>query len=453
MSVVVSPDQRGNVGLGRLRATEFARLDRTGAVYLDYTGSALYPESLVTHHAEFLNNAILGNPHSDNSVSTTSTEIIEGARTAVLDFFDADPSVYTVCFTANATAAFKLVAESFPFSAASRCVLAADNHNSINGIREFAERAGAEVVYLPLDDDLRLDDVDIALRKVRAPSIFAFPAQSNFSGVQHPLELIEQYQRIGHAVVLDAAAFVPSNPLSLRNVRPDFVGVSFYKMFGYPTGIGALIAKKASLSALCRPWFSGGTVDFASVQHNIHQLLRGPEGYEDGTPNVIGAAAVPRGLSFLREIGMGRLRAHVRTLTRRTLAGLLEIFHSNGQAAVRLYGPTDTNARGATIAFNLLSASGPVRPYWEVERAAASVGISIRGGCFCNPGASEKAFQINARHFRECLTKLGPGRYTPARLSACLGGDTVGAIRASFGLATTAADVERLLEFVGGFRE
>lgn len=447
------PRQRADTGLGRLRATEFARLDRTGAVYLDYTGSALYPESLVEHHAAFLNNAVLGNPHSDNPASTMSTEIIEGARTAVLDFFDADPSDYTVCFTANATAAFKLVAESFPFSAASRCVLTADNHNSINGMREFAERAGAEVVYVPLEDDLRLDDVDISIREVRAPSIFAFPAQSNFSGVQHPLELIEEYQRYGYAVVLDAAAFVPSNPLSLRNVRPDFVGVSFYKMFGYPTGVGALIAKKTSLSALCRPWFAGGAVDFASVQHEIHQLLRGPEGFEDGTPNVIGVAAVPRGLRFLREIGMRRLRAHVRTLTRRTLGGLSEIHHSNGQPVVRFYGPTDTNARGATIAFNLLSASGLIRPYWEVESAAANVGISIRGGCFCNPGASEKAFRIDAGRSRECLTRLGPGRYSPARLSACLGGDAVGAIRASFGLATTAADVEQLLEFVGGFRE
>src|SRR5262249_29985797 len=161
----------------------------------------------------------------------------------VLRFFDADVREYTVCFTANTSAAVKLVAESYPFTAGSRLVLAADNHNSINGVREYARRGCATVTYLPLDGALTLAGEPAPLSAL-APSpagaakLFAFPAQSNFSGVKHPLSLIALAQSLGFDVLLDAAAFAPSNPLSLRRFPADFVPISFYKMFGYPTGIG-----------------------------------------------------------------------------------------------------------------------------------------------------------------------------------------------------------------------
>ena len=66
--------------------------------------------------------------------------------------------------------------------------------------------------------------------------LFAFPAQSNFSGVQHPLSLVATAEQLGWHVLLDAAAYVPTNRLDLQSVRPHFVTVSFYKMFGHPTG-------------------------------------------------------------------------------------------------------------------------------------------------------------------------------------------------------------------------
>ena len=92
------------------------------------------------------------------------------------------------------------------------------------------------------------------------------PAQSNFSGVKHPLDLVDEAQAAGWDVLLDAAAFVPTNPLDLQAVKPDFVVLSFYKMFGYPTGVGCLLVRDRALARLHRPWFAGGTVNFATVQ-------------------------------------------------------------------------------------------------------------------------------------------------------------------------------------------
>ncbi len=138
-----------------LRQREFARLDANRVAYLDYAGSALYAESQIDAHRLQLARNIFGNPHSEHGASIASTSAIDAARRRVLRFLDAGDD-YVVCFTANTTAAIKLVAEAYPFGGDTGCVLTADNHNSVNGIREFARRAGAPVEYLPLRDYLHL---------------------------------------------------------------------------------------------------------------------------------------------------------------------------------------------------------------------------------------------------------------------------------------------------------
>jgi selenocysteine lyase/cysteine desulfurase len=435
-----------------LRTREFARLDECGSVYLDYTGSGLYPESQLRAHEEFLEHHVLGNPHSANPASAVATEIVDDARRDVLDFFGADPKEYTVVFTTNATAAVKLVAESFPFEPGSKFCLLADNHNSVNGIREYAARAGAETVYLPLDRELRLERGTTIPPAAGRPSLFAFPAQSNFSGVRHPLQLIEEARAAGYDVLLDAAAYVPTERLDLGSVRPDFTCVSFYKMFGFPTGLGALLARRDALARLRRPWFAGGTVDFVSVQSRVHRLLRGAGGFEDGTLNFLGIAALPAGLAFLRDVGMERAARRVKGLTARLLAILQDVRHAGGAPKVRIYGPNDTRDRGGTVAFNLLDEGGMPVPYGDVERAASAEGISLRGGCFCNPGAAERALELPAREMLACLESIPQASFDLGVLAECLGGRyAVGALRASVSLPTTDADLDRLEAFLATF--
>jgi len=435
-----------------LRREEFSRLDAGNHVYLDYTGSGLYAESLVRGYAEFLATAVLGNPHSENPSSLAATEIIERSRSDVLSFFDADPAEYDVCFAANASAALRLVGESYPFEEGSRFLLSADNHNSVHGIREYAQRQGATVEYLELDEELRLRAPGLAQTPSidgAAPSLFAFNSQSNFSGVKSSLDLIPQAKALGYDVVLDAAAFVPTNKLSLRQVHPDFVCVSFYKMFGFPTGVGALIVRHEALDKLRRPWFAGGTVEFASVQNRVHRLVSTVEAFEDGTPNFLSMAAIPAGLALLNDIGMDQLHHHVYGLMDTMLDGMLGLRHTNGAPRLRVYGPHNMEDRGATVAFNVLDPQGDVVYHDEVVHQAGLSQISLRGGCFCNPGAAEAAFEFQADRTMSCLQTLPPGEFSPAKLSACLGDLAVGAVRASLGMASNAADVDQLLTFLG----
>ena len=449
------PDCEGFMMLSDLRKQEYKRLDQQGHVYLDYTGGGLYPDRLVREHAEFLRHVVLGNPHSQNPTSQASTYLMQQAREDVLRYFRANPEEYTVIFTANASAALKLVGESYPFQPGSHFCLVADNHNSVQGIREFARHKGARITYVPLDPhtlccpDLRpyLEHWDEA-----KPNLFALPAQSNFSGVQHPLAAIELAHDLGYDVILDAAAFVPTNRLDLSQVHPDFVPISFYKMFGYPTGVGALLARRETLRKLVRPWFGGGTVRLVSTRADLHILAEDHEAFEDGTPNYLSFPAISMGLRLMEELDVDRIHRWVMALTGYLLEEMQALRHSNGAPLVRIYGPTNTTSRGGTIAFNLVDPEGEFFPYQLVEAEANERTISIRAGCFCNPGAGEFSLDITSEDVRRCVKQATVDGVLDVNLyHECLGSKPSGAVRASLGMVTSFEDIARFLTFLTSY--
>jgi molybdenum cofactor sulfurtransferase len=455
------PGYGAGSSLDALRDSEYGRLDDLGQVYLDFTGGGLYAASQIERHHDVLRAGVLGNPHSHNPTSLASTVLVERARNAVFEFFNADPADYDVVFTANASAALKLVGESYPFGADDRYLLTYDNHNSVNGIREFARAVGTEVTYLPVGEpDLRLDCAMVTneLRRV-APGtnrLFAFPAQSNFSGVQHPLEWIDEAHELGWDVLLDSAAFAPTNRLDLSAIKPDFVPLSFYKMFGYPTGIGALIVRREALRKLRRPWFAGGTITLASVQGSgWHHLAPGHTGFEDGTVDYLGLPAVEIGLAHVSAVGIDAIHDRVMALTEWLLGAMRELRHTNGARMVRVFGPANTECRGATLAFYLLDPSGAPYDVDRMEVLAGRRGISIRTGCFCNPGDGEIAHHITPDDMAECFV----GKAAPVTFTECrdIIRDTTGkmpnTMRVSLGIASNFADVYAFMSFAESFRD
>jgi selenocysteine lyase/cysteine desulfurase len=447
------PEYPATSVLDELRASDFGRLDAAGHVYLDYTGGGLFASSQLAEHVRLLESTVLGNPHSINPTSAASTELAERARASVLEFFNASPDEYVAIFTPNATGALRLVGEAYPFHAGDRFLLTFDNHNSVNGIREFARARGAETTYVPsVAPALRVDG-SLLPRYLTETSgdhhnLFAYPAQSNFSGVQHPLEWIEQAQAHGWDVLLDAAAFVPTNRLDLGRWHPDYVALSFYKMFGWPTGVGCLIARQDALAKLERPWFSGGTIVAAFVGRQYYDFAPGAAHFEDGTVNYLNLPAVEIGLRFLDRIGIDTIHARVGALGAWLLHGLSALRHTDGSPATTIYGPRAWQQRGATIAFNFLHPDGRIVDERYVDRIAARHSISLRTGCFCNPGAGEIAFTISP----ETLVggEFGHGMALDDYIAA-MGLPSGGAIRASLGLASNLSDVDRFLDFAAEF--
>jgi selenocysteine lyase/cysteine desulfurase len=441
--------------IDELRASEYARLDLGGHIYLDYTGGGLYAESQLRRHNKLLSERVFGNPHSSNPTSQEATQLLEHARDYVLKFFNADPEEYLAIFTSNASGALKLVGESYPFPKG-RYLLTFDNHNSVNGIREFAHARGAEVTYIPIMlPDMRVDESQLSRELVRPAkgghNLFAYPAQSNFSSVQHPLDWIEQAHEHGWDVLLDAAAFVPTNKLDLSQVKPEFVPISFYKMFGYPTGIGALLARKAALEKLQRPWFAGGTITIASVQGDKYYLADGASAFEDGTVDYLNIPAVEIGLKHLASIGYDIIHERVCSLTGWLLENLTAMKHSNGKPLVRVYGPTTLEQRGGAVAVNFYDQEGRALDHRFIEQQANELNISLRTGCFCNPGAGEVALGISRLELDVCFTQPGhEERLTVDDFRHCIDGKSSGAVRISVGMVTNFNDIQRFLAFARG---
>jgi selenocysteine lyase/cysteine desulfurase len=482
------PAYRDTTAVDELRATDYARLDRLGHVYLDYTGGSLYAESQLRRHHDLLSTCVLGNPHSSNPTSLESSRHVEEARAAVRRFFNVQDDEYEVVFIANASGALKLVGESYPFRSGGTYLLSYDNHNSVNGIREFAARKGAAVVYVPVrDPELRLDEDllrgALAARPTTtgaepgtaagsspaagstggssdgpgADRLFAYPAQSNFSGVQHPLEWIAEAQSQGWDVLLDCAAFAPTNRLDLSVVKPDFVPVSFYKLFGYPTGVGCLLARRDKLGKLRRPWFAGGTITVASVQEERwYRLAPGAAGFEDGTLDYLALPAVVIGLEHVSAIGIETIHARVGALAGWLLEELAALRHGNGAPMVHVFGPQGMEGRGATIAFDVLDPDGRPFDTVDVEEAAGERLISLRDGCFCNPGDGEVAHHV-LHDEMEVVFPDGGGTVASEAGCPLRAGSLLhrlrNTLRLSLGIVSDFGDVYRFVDFVQSYRD
>ena len=453
------PSYQDTTILDDLRRKEYSRLDEQDHIYLDYTGGGLYADSQLREHMNLLSNNIFGNPHSHNPSSMAMTELVEQARSVVLDFFKTTSEDYVVIFTPNASGALKLVGESYPFSEGGHFALCADDHNSVNGIREFARAKGAEVNYSPLTSpELRMDidslDAILDSADPQANNLFAFPAQSNYSGVKHPLSLIEQARGKGWDVLVDAAAFAPTNEFDLSSWQPDFAAFSFYKIFGYPTGIGALLVRRQVLSKLRRPWFAGGTVKIVSVKACDHYLADGEAAFEDGTINYLGIPAVGIGLRHISKLGMGVIGERVRCLTGWLLDQLATLEHSNANPIVRVHGPTNLEMRGGTITMSFFDAQNRPISGQIIEQLAAQDNISLRTGCFCNPGSGEATFQLPESLMKGFFVDDDGMNFSElvAIINKAQGVD-VSAVRISVGLASNFSDVYRFIRFVTGFRD
>lgn len=203
----------------------------------------------------------------------------------ILKLFNTNTDEYSVVFTSGATAALKTVAETFDYKnggsglESGTLVYLEDNHTSVLGMREYSPSSQP----LAHDEAFQLfSRTPVASGQLKnVNSLYVYPAQSNFSGVKYPLSWIRKAQSgflngvsgnnsRNWFCLLDAASYVSTNALDLSKYKPDFVCVSFYKIFGYPTGLGALIVRKSSEHVLKKDYFGGGTVLLALSSQRLH---------------------------------------------------------------------------------------------------------------------------------------------------------------------------------------
>ncbi|XP_049945847.1 molybdenum cofactor sulfurase 3 [Schistocerca serialis cubense] len=439
--------------------------------YLDHVGATLYSESQIKAVQEDLLSNVYGNPHSLSTCSRYCTDVVDQVRFRVLQHYNANPDEYSVIFTSGATAALKLVAESFVWGEdgqAGTFTYLQDNHTSVLGMRELAASRGASVTCISQEEAFSVfSKTNREIHETEVPSsnsLFVYPAQSNFCGVRYPLSWVESVHRgslnklpgirsTGSSkwfCLLDAAA-MPS--LDLSHVAPDFVSVSFYKMFGYPTGLGALLVRNSSSAVLRRDYFGGGTVQIALSSERFHvPRVEISERFEDGTLPFLSIVAVRHGLEAAERLvpgGCGGASAarHSLSLARRVFYHLLRLHHANGAPVAVLYGDTDYSSvetQGAVVNFNLLRPTGEFVGFVEVLNMANLHNIQLRTGCFCNPGACQVHLKLSSDDVR----KHFQAGHICGDERDLIDGQPTGSVRISFGYMSTEHDVDRFLEMV-----
>jgi len=256
------------------------------------------------------------------------------------------------------------------------------------------------------------------------PALLAVTGASNVTGWLPPVdELCALAHERGVPVLLDAAQLAPHRPLP---TGPDFVAFSGHKLYA-PYGAGALIGPRSAFAEGDPFLAGGGAVDLVDLDEVI--WTEPPDREEAGSPNVLGAVALGSALEELAALGWEAVVAHERALAERLQAGLAAI------EGVRLLGPgpgADTLAVATFVVEGLHHAL-------VAARLSLEWGIGVRHGCFC------------AHPYLLRLLGLGAADVDRARRQVLQGDrrQVPGAVRASCGLGTSAADVDALLEAVG----
>lgn len=401
--------------IDQLRATEFNRLN--GLVYLDHAGATLYSELQMEETFRDLNSTVYGNPHSQSDCSFATSDIVREARQQVLDFCHASPMDYNCIFTSGATAGLKLVGETFPWSSQSNFMYTMENHNSVLGIREYALTQGAAACAVDIEETANCgngDKTSFPVKVLQHPiqrrnevksweeepkgdafNLFAFPSECNFSGSRYSLELVNFIKNAPETekgsplskgswmVLIDAAKGCATEPPDLSKYKADFVVLSFYKLFGYPTGCGALLVRTEAAKLLKKKYFSGGTVAASIADIDFVKRREGiEESFEDGTISFLSIAAISHGFKILNTLTMPSILRHTTSLASYVKTILLALKHENGTHVCTLYGYDKSKVLyddlGPIISFNLKRPDGSWFGYREVEKLASLSGIQLR---------------------------------------------------------------------------
>lgn len=458
------------------------------SVYLDHAGATMYSSAQLQRVFTELSAGVFSNPHSSSSSSSDDNEStaarVERVRRQTMQFFRASEREYELVFTSGATAALQLVGECFPWQrGASRFAYSMDSHTSVLGIRGYAAAHGVSSSCVSLDAMARLEaaatqapqspatsasQTHVVETEAEVPrSLFAFPAECNFSGTRHALSLVQRIQVNGlddepadtmasqHKwfVLLDAAKYVGTHQLDLSTCAPDFAVVSFYKMVGYPTGLGALLIHKRAIRELRKTYFGGGAVEsILATQHIVVPRSLGAGAsdassaarFADGTQSFLAILALRHGLETLARLGMARIDAHTTALTQLLVTQLRALRHANDAVVCEVYGHGKQCSSGAVVACNLRRSDGSYVGYAEVAKLAALQRIQLRTGCFCNPGACQAYLALSDA---DVFANMDAGHVCGDDMDVVNGRPT-GAVRLSLGYMSTFEDVAALLAFI-----
>ncbi|KAF2474155.1 PLP-dependent transferase [Lindgomyces ingoldianus] len=453
-----------NEKISLLRDDEYPMLK--GITYLDHAGTSLYSKSLIDAFSREMMSQVLGNPHSTSTSALNTSQRIQDVRIRALKLFRADPEHFDIIFTANATAAIKLVLEAFAgYKSGFSYRYHRDSHTSLVGGRELASRsqcfASDTEVEMWMNRRRRCSLLSLFKTKKSHtnPSLFAYPAQSNMNGRRLPLTWPSKLRNSSHQnayTLLDAAALVSTSPLDLSDhtTSPDFTVLSFYKIFGFPD-LGCLIVRKASAHVFeQRKYFGGGTTEMVTVspeqwfvrkENSLHERM------EDGTLAIRSIIALGCAIDVHERLfgGLDKISTHTGFLAKYAYSILEGLRYENGRPVCQIYKGErstygDQITQGASIAMNLLHSDGSWISSSTVQKLAKTKDIHIRTGSLCNPGGMAQTLGLGSVEIKRAFAEgFRCGQEADVRA-----GVPMGMVRISFGAMSTVDDIEMFIQFL-----
>jgi cysteine desulfurase/selenocysteine lyase len=378
MTVGAQPQAIPGAFSGTARRADFPVFERTTStgnrlVYLDAAASAPKPAVVIeamrdaySHHYANVHRGIY-------ELSEDATGRFEAARRKVAAFLNA-PSEREIVFVRNATEAINLVAYSWGrtnLRAGDTMVTTQlEHHANIVPWQQLTREVGAELRYVAITDDGRLDLEDLDRLLATRPKLVAVAAVSNALGTINPVrEITQRAHAAGALVLVDAAQAAPHMPIDVQAIGCDFLAISGHKMLG-PSGIGVLWARRELLEAM-PPFLTGGNMIIRVTMEGA-EWNEVPQKFEAGTPAIVEAIGLGAAIDYLTDIGMPNVREHERYLFQHAWAALGEI------PDVRRFGPDDPDIHAGVISFVL----DAVHPH-DMATILDHHGVAVRAGHHC----------------------------------------------------------------------
>ena len=345
-------------------------------IYLDSGATSQKPNSVIEAESNFYRTVNAAVHRGAHLLAEEASEAYESAREKVAAFIGAISN--EVIFTKSATESLNIIAYSFGNPDSRINIKAGDqivvtemeHHANLIPWQQLAKRTGAELRWLSVTADGRIDLTNLDQVITKKTKIVAITHQSNVLGSILPVEtIVKASHAVGALVVLDACQSAPHFALDVKKLDIDFLAFSGHKTLG-PTGIGVLWGKFDLLEKLEPSLFGGSMVDSVTMESATWAAT--PRKFEAGVPNMAQAVGLSAAIDYLNQIGMHNIAQHEQDLTSYLLKGIISI------SGVKVIGPVDMKDRGGVVSFTV----DGVHPH-DVGQVLDQYGIAVRTGHHC----------------------------------------------------------------------
>jgi cysteine desulfurase/selenocysteine lyase len=392
-------------------SADFPVLPHTGVAYLDSAATSQTPLPVIDAMDAYYREYRASIHRGVYPLAAAATEAYEGAREKVAAFAGSTPG--ETVFTRNATEAINLVAYAWGGANVGAgdllVVTEMEHHSNLVPWQYLAQRTGAELAYVPIDDEGRLVLEELDALLARGPKLVAVAHVSNVLSTVNPVqEIVRRGHAAGAAVLVDGSQAAPHLPVDVGALGADFYAWTAHKAYG-PTGIGVLHGRREILEAM-PPFLVGGHM-IARVDRLESRWAEPPAKFEAGTAAIAEAVGFGAAVDYLSRLGMPAVRRHGHEIAAYALERLRTV------EGLSIHGPSDVEDRGSVISFAL----DGIHPH-DVAEILGREGVCVRAGHHCA---------------QVLMKRLGVAATT----------------RASFAVHTTTDDVDRLLAGLGRVQE